>query len=52
MESLVFSKRFNLRRSQIMMNCVLRKLKSLFDNFNHIYNTVFKTSNPSAWFAY
>ena len=36
MESLVFSTRFNLRRSQIMMNCVLSKLKSLFDNFNHI----------------
>ena len=46
-----------------MMNFVLSKLKSLFDNFNDISNlpnrlknrckrlTIFKTSNPGAWFT-
>ena len=46
-----------------MMNFVLNKLKSLFDNFNHISNwpnslkkhakgfAIFKTSNPGAWFT-
>ena len=38
MESLMSSKCFILRGSQIMMNFVLSKLKSLFDNFNHISN--------------
>ena len=47
-----------------MMNFVLSKLKSLFDDFNHISNwscnlkthakgfTIFKTSNPGAWFTF
>ena len=47
-----------------MMNFVLSKLKSLFDYFNHISNwsntlkthakgfTIFKMSNPGAWFTY
>ena len=47
-----------------MMNFVLSKLKSLFDNFNHISNwpnslkntckrfSIFKMSNPGAWLTY
>ena len=38
MESLMSSKCFILRGSQIMMNFVLSKLKSLFDKFNRISN--------------
>ena len=55
------SKCFILRGSQIMMNFVLSKLKSLFDNFSHISYwhkthakgfTIFKMSNPGAWLKY
>ena len=47
-----------------MMNFVLSKLKSLFDNFSHNSCwrkslkthakgfTIFKTSSPGAWFTY
>ena len=47
-----------------MMNFILSKLKSLFDNFSHISYwgnslkkhakgfTIFKMSNPGAWFTY
>ena len=58
------SKCFIFSGSQIMMNFVLSKLKSLFDNFNPISNwpnslkntcesfTIFKMPNPGAWFTY
>ena len=40
-KSCVLLKHFNLRKSQIMINCVLGKLKSCFRQFESVYKIIF-----------